>query len=158
MEKTRVVTGISCNESEVKISLLKVSDKPGIAFEIFATLVEAGINVDMIIQNVQQNNFNDITFTIEEEDLSQARIILEELQTELRIEEIIFNTELAKVSIIGGGMLTNSGIAAKIFSALANKNINIKLISTSEIKVSCLINEAQAEKAVKAINDEFELA
>ncbi|SEM41821.1 aspartate kinase [Candidatus Frackibacter sp. WG12] len=157
LEKDRVVSGVACNTDEVKISLIGVPDRPGIASHIFNTLANASINVDMIIQNVHRGEVNDITFTINAEDLDQAKVILREIQTELTIEDIIFDSEVAKVSIVGAGMVTNPGVAASMFESLADTDINIEMISTSEIKVSCLIDEARAQEAVQAIHDKFEL-
>ncbi|WP_078809681.1 aspartate kinase [Selenihalanaerobacter shriftii] len=157
LEKGKVVSGVACNTNEVKISLIGVPDRPGIASKVFNTLAESSINVDMIIQNVHRGEVNDITFTIDDEDLSQAKVILNELNKELTIEDIIYDAEVAKVSIVGAGMVTNPGVAAKMFEALADADINIEMISTSEIKVSCLMDEAKSQQAVKVIHDKFNL-
>ncbi|MCK8827606.1 aspartate kinase [Natroniella acetigena] len=157
LEKDIVVTGVTCNGDTVKLSLIGVPDEPGIASRIFTGLAEDGINVDMIIQNVDYDGLNDITFTIDKEDLDHAKINLKGLQGELGYTELIYDTEVTKVSIVGAGMVTNPGVAAKMFEALADEDINIDLISTSEIKVSCLINEERADQAVKVIHDKFNL-
>ncbi|ADL12596.1 aspartate kinase [Acetohalobium arabaticum] len=157
LEKDRVVTGVACSTDDIKISLIGVPDRPGIAYQIFEALAEASINVDMIIQNVHRGEVNDITFTIDDENLNEAKALLDKLQNELAIENIVYDSEVAKVSIVGAGMVTNPGVAAEMFEALASQDINIEMISTSEIKVSCLINKSDADKAVQAIHDSFDL-
>ncbi|WP_408955946.1 aspartate kinase [Natroniella sp. ANB-PHB2] len=157
LEKDIVVTGVTCNSDTVKLSLIGVPDKPGIASKIFTGLAEDGINVDMIIQNVDYDGLNDITFTIDKEDLEYAKVNLKRLEEELGYAELSHNSEVAKVSIVGAGMVTNPGVAAKMFEALADEDINIELISTSEIKVSCLINEERANRAVRVIHEKFNL-
>jgi len=157
LEKTNVVSGVTCNQDEVEVSLVGVPDHPGVAATIFDKLGAAAINVDMIIQNLHYNDVNDITFTISEADLPQAEEILQELQDKLQYEELIVNPEVAKVSIVGAGMVTNPGVAADMFSALGSVGINIQMISTSEIKISCLIAKDRSEEAVQVIHDEFKL-
>ncbi|MBM7623857.1 aspartate kinase [Sporohalobacter salinus] len=158
LEKKKVVTGVACNTDEVKISLIGVPDRPGIAYQIFEALADANINVDMIIQNVHRGEVNDITFTIDEEDLNETRELLDELQTNLVIKNIVYDSDVAKVSIVGAGMVTNPGVAANMFEALGREDINIEMISTSEIKVSCLINKSSADEAVKSIHNIFDLS
>ncbi|GAB6098648.1 aspartate kinase [Halanaerocella petrolearia] len=167
LEKSNVVSGVTCNQDEVKLSVVGVPDEPGVASEIFSKLGEQGINVDMIIQNLHYSDVNDInndvdvndiTFTIEEDDLNQAKDILTELRDELDYKKLIIDKDVAKVSIVGAGMVTNSGVAAKMFNSLAEEEINIEMISTSEIKISCLLDKDQADDAVQAIHDQFELA
>ncbi len=157
LEKSLVVTGVTCNRDEVKLSLIGVPDKPGVASRIFKKLAESDVNVDMIIQNVNYDGVNDITFTIDQTDFIQARDILEGMQEEVEYKKLLDDQNVAKVSIVGAGMVTNPGVAAGMFDALAKEEINIGMISTSEIKVSCLIAENEANKAVKAIHKEFEL-
>ncbi|MGM0502614.1 MAG: aspartate kinase [Bacillota bacterium] len=157
LEKLNVVSGVTCNKDEVKFSLLGVPDKPGIASMIFSRLADVGINVDMIIQNIHYDDVNDITFTIDHEDFEQAHSLLEKLKTELNYRELISDVNVAKVSIVGAGMSTNPGVAARMFEALGRDEINIEMISTSEIKVSCLIEESEADQAVESIHNEFEL-
>ena len=157
LEKVNVVSGVTCNKNEVKFTLLGVPDKPGIASRVFSELAEVGINVDMIIQNIHYNDVNDITFTIDHEDFEQAHSILEELKDKLNYRELISDVNVAKVSIVGAGMSTNPGVAARMFEALGRDEVNIEMISTSEIKVSCLIEESEADQAVEAIHNEFEL-
>jgi len=154
----RVVSGVAYNKGEAKISMLGVPDRPGIAAEIFGTLAENNIIVDMIIQNVAADGLNDISFTVSKEDLKQTLKIAKELKEKLKGEDVIYDESIAKVSVVGVGMKSHSGIAAKMFRALAKNNINIESISTSEIKISCLIKEEDCDKAVVAIHTEFELA
>jgi aspartate kinase len=157
LEKKNVVSGVTCNDEEVEVSLVGVPDKPGVASRIFNKLGDAAINIDMIIQNLHYNEVNDITFTIHEKDSQQTEDILKGLQEELNYRELIINPEVAKVSIVGAGMVTNPGVAANMFEALGEAEINIQMISTSEIKISCLIAEERSEEAVKVIHDKFEL-
>jgi aspartate kinase len=157
LEKTNVVSGVTCNKDEVKFSLLGVPDEPGIASRIFSKLAELGINVDMIIQNIHYDDVNDITFTIDHQDFEQAHSLLEKLKKKLNYRKLISDVNVAKVSIVGAGMSTNPGVAARMFEALGKDEVNIEMISTSEIKVSCLISEQQADQAVEAIHNEFEL-
>jgi aspartate kinase len=157
LEKNNVISGVAYSRDDVKISLIGVPDRPGIASKIFNSLAKENINVDMIIQNVHRGKVNDITFTIADEDLSEARVILEGLKSELTIEDIIFDSEMAKISIVGAGMVTNPGVAAKMFESLAEADINIEMISTSEIKVSCLLDQSEAKEAVRVLHDKFNL-
>ena len=157
LEKTNVVSGVTCNKEEVEVTLIGVPDEPGVAAKIFDKLGQGAINVDMIIQDLKYNDLNDITFTINRSDLKEAKDKLSELEGELDYKRIVANTEVAKISIVGAGMATNPGVAAKMFSALGKAGINIQMISTSEIKISCLIAQKRAEEAAKAIHDEFEL-
>ena len=157
LEKVNVVSGVTYNNNEVKFTLLGVPDEPGVASRIFSELADVGINIDMIIQNIHYEDVNDITFTIDHEDFEQAHSILEKLKDHLNYRELISDVNVAKVSIVGAGMSTNPGVAARMFEALGRDNINIEMISTSEIKVSCLIEEDEANQAVAAIHNEFEL-
>jgi aspartate kinase len=157
MENIQEVSGVVCSIDDVKISLMGIPYRPGIASQIFNTLAKENININVIIQNVSQEVINDITFTIDKEDLNQAKAILKELEKELTIEEIEFDSEIAIVSIVGAGMITSSGVASNLFEALGEEDINIEMISTSEIKISCLIDKNKAQEAVKAIHNKFNL-
>ena len=157
LEKVNVVSGVTCNKNEVKFTLLGVPDKPGIASIVFSKLADVSINVDMIIQNIHYDDVNDITFTIDHDDFEQAHSILEKLRDKLNYRKLISDVNVAKVSIVGAGMSTNPGVAARMFEALGQDEVNIEMISTSEIKVSCLINEDEADRAVESIHQEFEL-
>jgi aspartate kinase len=151
------VSGVAYNRNEAKISIMGVPDRPGIAAEVFSHISDAHIVVDMIIQNVGQKGKNDISFTVSKDDFRQALKISEDLSKELGADGVKSNEKIAKVSIVGVGMKTHCGVAAKMFHALAKQGVNIEMISTSEIKISCLIREDDVDKAVRAIHDELEL-
>lgn len=156
MEKM-LITGVAADRNTVRISAIGVKDEPGIAFKIFNTLAKNNINVDIILQSVGRNGTKDISFTVSEEDLKEALAILEEKKEVLTIKELTYSTDVAKVSIVGAGMLSNPGVAAKMFESLFNSNINISMISTSEIRITVLIDEKDTEKAMIAIHDGFGL-
>ncbi|MGB9617288.1 MAG: aspartate kinase [Desulfomonilaceae bacterium] len=156
MEKESV-RAVTCNMKEAKITISGVEDKPGIASGIFSSLAEAHIVVDMIIQNSSADGKTDISFTIPEADLAKALEICRGIQAGLGAHAISGDDDIAKVSIIGLGMRSYSGVAAKMFAALANEGINIEMISTSEIKISCVVKKKYAELAVRALHDAFEL-
>jgi len=155
--ETVLVSGIAYNKNEAKISVLKVPDTPGIAAELFSPLSEANITVDMIIQNVSHDGLTDMTFTVPRTDFKKALKIVGESANKIGAEKVISNEAIAKVSIIGVGMRSHSGIASKMFSTLAGEGVNIQMISTSEIKVSCIIDDKYAELAVRVLHDAFEL-
>ncbi|MFW6287700.1 MAG: aspartate kinase [bacterium] len=157
MENRKNVAGVTVDTDEVKVTVEGIPDKPGIAGQLFTRLAEHGINVDMIIQNLQHNQKNDITFTINKEDLKKGRKDIEKIVSDFNSDNLFIDTDVAKVSIVGAGMITTPGIAAKMFSILGNQNINIQMITTADIKVSCLIREEEAERAVKALHEYFEL-
>jgi len=157
MEVNRPVTGATLNEEEVMISILNVPDQPGIASQIFSTLSAASINVDMIIQSTEQNKTNTITFTVHQDDFAQAKTLSEHLAKQLGAKDIQWDTAIAKLSIVGVGMISKPGVAAKFFTALGKNNINIKLISTSEIKISCAIDKQEAKRALALVHSEFGL-
>ncbi len=155
MEKV-VISGITYNKNESKITINKVPDKPGIASKIFSALSAANIVVDMIVQNVSHENCNDITFTVVKADGKKAFKITEEIGTEIGAK-VAMDEDMAKVSIVGLGMRSHSGVASKMFTLLADEGINIELISTSEIKISCVIESKYGELAVRALHKGFEL-
>ena len=156
MEK-ETVTAVTCNTKEAKITLAGVEDRPGVASRLFSGLAEANIVVDMIIQNASAQGITDISFTIPEADLAKAMAIVESLKDSIGAKDMSGADDIAKVSIIGLGMRSHSGVAARMFTALAREGINIEMISTSEIKISCVINRKYAELAVRALHDCFEL-
>lgn len=156
MEKM-LITGVAADRNTVRISAIGVKHEPGIAFKLFNTLARNNINVDIILQSVGRNGTKDISFTVSEDDLQEALQILEEKKDVLTIKEITYSTDVAKVSIVGAGMLSNPGVAAKMFESLFNSNINISMISTSEIRITVLIDEKDTEKAMIAIHDGFGL-
>ena len=152
-----VVAGVALNEKEAKITARGVPDKPGIAGFIFGKLANKNINVDMIIQSSPQQEKNTISFTIDKKDLIETKKIMESIKLNLPIEEISYDPDMAKVSIVGAGMQSHPGVAAKMFTCLGEAGINIDMISTSEIKISCAINKKEGEKAVRVIHQAFEL-
>lgn len=156
MEKV-AVSGIAYDKNQARITLRKVPDQPGIAAKIFASLAKSQIVVDMIIQNTRAAGLTDLTFTVSKSDYKKALEIQKKVAREIKAEDVYSDEHIAKVSIIGVGMRSHSGVAGKMFSVLANENINIMMISTSEIKISCLISEKYTELAVRALHDAFEL-
>ena len=152
-----VVSGITCNKNEARITLKKVPDQPGIAAKIFSPLAESGILVDMIIQNTRAGGLTDLTFTVAKTDYNRALEISKKVAEEIKAEEVLSAENIAKISVTGVGMKSHSGVAAKMFSTLARENINIRLISTSEIRISCVIEEKYAELAVRVLHSDFGL-
>lgn len=157
MEKQRVVSGVAHDLNVAKFALFDVPDEPGIAMNIFRKLANEGINVDMVIQSAMRSNVNDIAFTIEEEELSRALPIVNEVVMKIGASGMAYGKDVAKISIVGAGMQSYPGVVASMFEALADENINIQMISTSEIKVSCIINKNDITKAVQVLHDKFEL-
>ena len=156
--ENELVSGIAYSKDEANITLINILDKPGVATKIFTPLSEANINVDMIVQTGSENgNKINFTYTVSRKDLEQTISIMEKNKIDIEFERIITNNSLAKVSIVGLGMRTHTGVANKMFSALASKNINIHVISTSEIKISVLIDEDSIEKALNSLHSTFEL-
>jgi aspartate kinase len=153
-----VVSGIAYARDEAKVTLLKVADKPGVAAQVFGPLAEANINVDMIVQNVSEDGrYTDVTFTVQSADLDRALEVLRNAKENIGYLDLRGSTDIAKVSAIGVGMRSHAGVAAQMFSALAEKGINIEAISTSEIKISVLIDAAYAELAVRTLHSLFGL-
>jgi len=156
MEKV-MVSGIAYDRKEAKITITRVVDRPGIAAKLFGRVAEAGIVVDMIVQNMSQDGHTDISFTVPRTDFHKAMELVKGLAREIGADQVLGDDRIAKVSIVGVGMRTHSGVAAKMFAALAAENINIMMISTSEIKVSCVIEEKYTELAVRVLHDVFRL-
>ncbi|OPX33168.1 MAG: aspartate kinase [Candidatus Latescibacteria bacterium 4484_181] len=152
-----LVRGIAYDDSEAKVTIREVPDRPGVAARIFGSLAQANINVDMIIQNVSDSGTTDMSFTVPESELLQALGCIEKLRTEMEFKDVVADNDIAKVSIVGLGMRSHSGVAARMFQALAEKGINIEMISTSEIKISCVVRRPEVEEAVKALHKAFEL-
>jgi aspartate kinase len=151
------VSSVTYNKDEAKVSLRKVPDRPGVAARIFSPLAEAEIVVDMIIQNTSREGFTDLTFTVPKTELSRALKIIRPTAEEMKVAEVLTDEHISKVSIIGLGMKTHAGVAAKMFETLSQEGINIQMISTSEIKISCVIQEKYTELAVRALHDAFRL-
>jgi aspartate kinase len=153
-----VVSGIAYARDEAKVTLLKIADKPGVAAQVFGPLADANINVDMIVQNVSEDGrYTDLTFTVQSADLDRALEVLRNSKDKIGYFDLRGSTDIAKVSAIGVGMRSHAGVAAQMFSALAEKGINIEAISTSEIKISVLIDAAYAELAVRTLHSLFGL-
>ncbi len=152
-----VVSGIAYNKGEAKVSVIGIPDRPGVAKRIFRALADAGILVDMIIQNIGKDGLADLTFTVSREDRPRAEKIMEDLRTDLGIREIQVNEEIVKVAIVGVGMRSHTGVAVRMFETLADAGINIQMISTSEIKISCIIDQKYLELAVRELHRAFEL-
>ncbi|MDD4335346.1 MAG: aspartate kinase [Desulfotomaculaceae bacterium] len=158
MERALSVTGVVCDHNVAKIGLFNVMDKPGVAFTIFKALADEKINVDMIIQSAMRDERNDISFTCSTGDLKNALAVVDRLQTDIGADGYTHSDAVAKVSIVGAGMISNPGVAATMFKALYEEGINLEMISTSEIRISCVLRDKDAEKAVKALHKKFALA
>ena len=152
-----VVSGIAFDRKQAKVSMVDVPDRPGVAAEIFGALAQVSVNVDMIIQSAGQDGMNDISFTVSEGDLQKAMDCLEPVKTKLRARAVQSEGGVAKVAVVGVGMRSHPGVAAKMFKALADARINIQMISTSEIKISCIVSRDQMDQAVKVLHKAFEL-
>lgn len=152
-----VVSGIAYDGNEAKLSITGVPDRPGVAATLFGGLANDSINVDMIIQSSAQNGLNDISFTVSRGDLKRSLLLLESLKTRLGAKNVVSDDSVAKVSIVGVGMRSHPGVAARMFSTLADNGINIEMISTSEIKVACIVKQDDGARAVKLLHKAFEL-
>lgn len=152
-----VVSGITYDRDQAKITVVHVPDKPGVAANLFIPLSEHNISVDMIIQNVSAEGFTDLTFTVSKKDMKEAQKIVEATAKAVGARKVEVDDDVAKVSIIGVGMMSHSGVAAKMFKTMANESINIMMISTSEIKISCIIQRKYTELAVTVLHDAFGL-
>lgn len=157
MEKHRIVTGVAHDLNVVRFAIFDVPDKPGVARNLFKDLADAGINVDMVIQSAMRDNRNDIAFTTEENELQKTVPIVEKLVHDIGASGMTYGTNVAKISIVGAGMQSNPGVAAAMFEALADEEINIHMISTSEIKVSCIIDQERIKDAVRSLHKKFSL-
>jgi len=155
--ETIAVRGVTCNKSEAKITLCNVPDKPGAAAHIFTEISKAGINVDTIVQNVSHTRQTDISFTVPRASLNKALQITKEISRKIGGGEILHDKNIARVSIVGSGMRSHHGVAAKMFRALADNKINIEMITTSEISISCIIEQRHSHKAVQALHKNFNL-
>lgn len=154
-----VVAGVAFSRDEAKMTLVSVADRPGIAAAIFGPLSESGVNVDMIVQNISDEGLTDMTFSCPVEEVDKARKAIKENKesSNLVFEDLVVDTNVAKVSVVGIGMRSHAGVAAQMFNALKEENINIKVITTSEIKISVLIDRKYLELAIQALHDTFEL-
>ncbi|MAY41730.1 MAG: aspartate kinase [Oceanospirillaceae bacterium] len=152
-----IISGIAFNRDEAKLTVMGVSDVPGVASKILGPVSRANIEVDVIVQNVAADNTTDFTFTVHRNDYEAAEVVLNQVAVELGAREVVGDNKIAKVSIVGVGMRSHAGVASKMFDALADESINIQMISTSEIKVSVVIAEKYLELAVRALHSAFDL-
>lgn len=152
-----IVSGITCARNQSKITVKGVPDQPGVAAKVFCPLSEQGVSVDVIIQNVSQEGHTDISFTLQKDHLSEAMEIMERSAKQIQAAEVVADSHIAKISIVGAGMRSHAGIAARMFDSLSREGINIMMISTSEIRISCILEEKYAELAVRVLHDEFKL-
>lgn len=152
-----IVAGVSYALEDVKVTIYHVPDRPGVAARVFSLLADANVNVDMIIQNVSEGGKSDISFTVSEDDLAAVHAVLDPLRSELGFDEVATDANMAKISIVGAGMRTHPGVAATMFRVLADNHINIEMISTSSIKISCVIEKQHTERAVRALHAAFQL-
>jgi aspartate kinase len=152
-----LVRGVTADKTEAKVTILGVPDKPGVAAEIFKRIAEININIDMIIQNVSERDTTDISFTVDKTDLLKLKDHMKEIEKSVNAKKVIYDDKIAKVSIVGVGMKSHSGIAYKMFNVLADKKINIMMISTSEIKISVVVSLDKADEAVNALHSAFEM-
>ncbi|MBF7082002.1 aspartate kinase [Desulfallas sp. Bu1-1] len=157
MEKGLFVTGVTCNKNVAKLGIFGVPDQPGIAYMVFKMLADNNINVDMIVQSSMREGVNDISFTVAQDDLRKSLETIEEIIRVVGANGYTHDAHVAMVSVVGAGMTQNPGVAAMMFGALADENINIEMISTSDIKISCIVKNSEAEKAVKVLHKKFGL-
>ena len=153
-----LISGVAVDKNADRVSVIGLRDQPGIAFRLFDILAKANVNVDMILQSIGRDGTKDISFTCDDGQMDEAIKAIESNKERLKYHTVDMNSDVAKVSIVGAGMMTNPGVAAKMFEALYNEGININMISTSEIRVTVLISEREAERAANAIHDAFGLA
>jgi aspartate kinase len=157
MLEKAIISGVTHDTSEAKVAIFGVPDRPGIAAQLFRALAEAGVNVDMIVQNVSKQGLTEISFTLPKTDLATAQPIIERVSAEIGAAEVDLDADIAKVSLVGAGMKSHPGVAADMFHALAEAGINIEIISTSSIRISCVVRSADVERAVQAVHDRFEV-
>lgn len=153
-----LVSGVATDKNTARVSVIGVDDKPGVAFKIFNTLAKNNINVDIILQSVGREGTKDISFTVAQDDMEETLRVLEECKEALTIQEIKHKDSVAKISVVGAGMMSNPGVAAKMFESLFNAGININMISTSEVRITVLIDENDIDRAMIAVHDGFGLA
>ena len=157
MEVRNKVRGIAHDLDVAKITVVGVPDRPGISAALFQPLARAGISIDTIVQNASIDNITDLTFTVTKGDLAKAMEVVEPIAKSIGARECVANSRLGKISIIGTGMQNTPGYAARMFAALSEQNINIQLITTSEIRITCIINDTEVKDAVRALHRAFEL-
>jgi len=148
---------VTHDRNQAKVSILRVPDRPGVAAQVFGAVADQNIVVDMIVQNISRDGFTDMSFTLPRGDRTRAVAALEEVARRVGAEGVQFNDRVAKISIVGVGMRSHSGVAARMFAVLSKEGVNIQMISTSEIAVSCVVDDKYAELAVRALHEAFEL-
>jgi aspartate kinase len=152
-----IVSGVTHDTSEAKLTIAEVPDRPGIAAKLFRALADEAVNVDMIVQNVSTGGATDISFTVPKADLAAAMRVTQSLAPEIGARAVTPDAEIARVSLVGAGMKTHPGVAAQMFEVLANEGVNIEMISTSSIRISCVVRAIDVERAVQALHAAFEL-
>ncbi len=152
-----VVSGVTLQKNEAKVTICDVPDVPGVAAKIFKSIADNNINVDMIVQNISRKGYTDVSFTVLTADLPKVMKVARKVAKKVGAEDVLRDNDIAKVSVVGIGMRSHSGVASKMFKALAENKINIEMISTSEIKISCVIEKKFGETAMKALHSAFEL-
>jgi aspartate kinase len=152
-----IISGVTHDTSEAKLTILAVPDQPGVAARVFRALADAGVNIDMIVQNVSAEGLTDISFTLPKSDLAVATPVLDTVCSEVGAAGLSQDSDIAKVSLVGAGMRSHPGVAADMFEALADAGINLEIISTSSIRISCVVRAADVERAVRAVHDRFQL-
>ena len=150
-----LISGIAKDNEVARVSIIGVPDRPGLAFKIFTKLAAKEINVDIILQSVGREGTKDISFTVASDDLEHALEVLDKNKERLTIKDITYNKDVAKLSVVGAGMMSNPGVASRMFEALYNSRVNINMISTSEIRITVLVAEKDIDKAMNAVHDEF---
>jgi aspartate kinase len=157
--ESKIVSGVAYSRDEAKMTLVSVADRPGIAASIFGILADKGVNVDMIVQNVSEGGRTDMTFScpVDQVDLAELSLDKAKQSQTINYHDLIADTDVSKISVVGIGMRSHAGVAAKMFEALSTENINIKVITTSEIKISVLIDRKYMELAIQSLHDVFEL-
>jgi aspartate kinase len=158
VEKRNKVRGLAADTKVAKVTMVAVPDKPGIARSVFDPLSAANINVDMIVQNISHDGTTDLSFTTSRADLAAARPVLEQIRALIGAQALEIDESVAKVSIVGAGIQNAPGYAARMFGTLADAKINIQMISTSEIRITCIVSESDASRALQALHDTFDLA
>lgn len=153
-----LVSGVALDRKADRVAIVGLKDEPGIAFKVFDCLARKNINVDVILQSIGRDGTKDISFTVDDEDIEETMATLQDNKSRLAFDRIESETKIAKLSIVGAGMMSNPGVAARMFETLYNANVNINMISTSEIRITVLIEESQGERAIKAVHDAFGLA
>lgn len=152
-----IIKAITIDDDIAKISVLEAPDQPGIAFKLFSAIANENIKIESIVQNVNRNSVNDITFTVPLDEAQKAQEITNNFAREVGATKVIYDEGVARLSVIGAAMIANSDVAAKFFKALYEKGVNIQMISTSEVKISCVIDKSMAKEALKQIYKEFEI-